>query len=238
MKTVVLIPTYNEAVNIVPLIRAIKELKIEDLHMLVVDDNSPDGTGRLVQELGEKDKTIYLLQRKKQRGRGLAGIAGFKQALKLKADYIVEMDADFSHDPKYIPLLLNGLKSADMVLGSRAVAEGNDSDRPLLRRLLTKGANWYIRIILGIPVHDCNSGFRAYKREVLERIDLEKIMAKGPDIVQEMLYRVHLKKFHIIEVPIAFIERKKGASKLGFRHLYKGYLVVLKLKMLHLLRKL
>ena len=148
------------------------------------------------------------------------------------------MDADFSHDPKYLPALINKLQEADMVLGSRAVKEGSDNDRPLRRRLLTKGANMYIRWMLGVNVRDCNSGYRAYRRKVLETIDVEKIRAKGPEIVQEILYKAHLSGFKIAEIPIAFIERRKGSSKLGMRHLYRGYIAVLKLRLLHFFGKI
>ncbi len=233
-----MIPTYNESENIVKLIQSIKQLKIPNLHILVADDNSPDKTWQLVENLRKKDKTIHILRRMKNKGRGLAGIAGFKEALNLGADAIIEMDADYSHHPKYIPSLLTGLKQADMTLGSRFVKGGNDGDRPLWRQFVTFGANMYIRLFLGIKVKDCNSGYRCYKRKVLEKINLNTMIAKGPDIVQEVLYRVHLKKFKILEVPISFEERKEGKSKLGMKHLYKGYLMVLKLKWLRILRKL
>lgn len=237
MDIVVVIPTYNEADNISSLITAIKKLPLSNLHVLVVDDDSPDGTWKIVQRLEKKDKRVHLLHRTNNKGRGSAGIAGFKESLRLGADVVVEMDADFSHDPRYIPVLLAGLKHADMVLGSRALQKESDTDRPWYRQLLTKAANLYIRLLLGLPVKDCNSGYRAYRRPVLEAVDLDSFMAIGPDIVQEMLYKVHLKGFRINEVPIVFVERRKGSSKLGFRHLYKGYLVVLKLKILHLFGK-
>ena len=238
MKTVVMVPTYNEAENIAELIASIKQLKLDGLHILVVDDNSPDGTWRIVEELKKKDKNIHLLRRMTDKGRGSAGIAGFKKALALNADAVVEMDADFSHNPKYIPALLRGLEHADMTLGSRKVSGGKDVDRPLWRKFITFGANLYIQLFLGLKVQDCNSGFRCFKREVLEKINLNTLMAKGPDVVQEVLFKVHLKGFKILEIPISFVERKEGKSKLGMKHLYKGYIMVLKLKCLHLLRKI
>ncbi len=238
MKTIVMIPTYNESENIAKLIQAIKQLPIKNLHVLVTDDNSPDETWKIVEKLSKKDKTIHLLRRMENKGRGLAGIAGFKEALQLGADAIIEMDADYSHHPKYIPKLLEALHDGDMALGSRFVKGGSDGDRPLWRQFVTFGANMYIKLFLGVKVKDCNSGYRCYKRKVLETINLDTMIAKGPDIVQEILYKVHLKKFKIVEVPISFEERKEGKSKLGMKHLFKGYTMVLKLKFLHLVGKL
>lgn len=238
MKTILVIPTYNEVENIRRLIFALRALRLQNFHILVVDDNSQDGTWRIVQSLMKHDSKLHLLHRTTDRGRGSAGIAGYKKALEMGADVICEMDADFSHDPKYLPSLLKGLHHADVVLGSRAVSGGRDVDRPLFRQLLTKLANIYIAFILGLRVKDCNSGYRCFKHGVLEDIGLSNLTARGPGIVQEVLYRAHLRKFIIAEVPISFIERKKGRSKLGFFHLYQGYLLILKLKLLKLLGKL
>ncbi len=238
MKTIVVIPTYNEASNIVHLLQELTHLKLSNTHFLVVDDNSPDGTGQRVLDLRKKHKQIHLLLRTKERGRGTAGIAGFKQTLQMGADVICEMDADFSHDPKYLPSLIRGLDHADVVLGSRAVAGGCDDDRPFRRRLLTKCANFYIRIFLGLKAKDCNSGYRCFRRKVLESIDLDHMIAQGPEIVQEILYKSHLHGFRIAEVPISFVERKHGVSKLGYKHLYKGYIMVLKLRFLKLFGRL
>ena len=234
----VMLPTYNEAENIAGLIRAIRTLHLPNLHILVVDDNSADGTSHLVTSLMQKDKQLHLLVRTTQRGRGTAGIAGFRKSLDMGADIICEMDADFSHNPKYLPSLLRALKSADMVLGSRAVPGGSDTDRPRFRQILTKLANLYIALVLGLRVKDCNSGYRCFKRHVLETINLDTLTAQGPGIVQELLYRAYLHGFRITEVPISFVERKKGTSKLGFSHLYQGYLLILKLKLLRLLGKI
>ena len=237
-KPIVMIPTYNEADNIAKLIEALQDLHIPKLEVLVVDDNSPDGTWKIVKDIARKDKHVHLLHRTKDKGRGTAGIAGFQRALELGADVVVEMDADFSHNPKYLPSLLRGLDHADVVLGSRRVPGGADADRPLWRRFVTFGANWYIRILLGLKVKDCNSGYRCFRRNVLEAINLNTLMAKGPDIVQEVLFKAHLKGFRIMEVPIVFVERKEGNSKLGMKHLYKGYIMVLRLKLLRILRKI
>ena len=238
MKTFVMIPTYNEKENIKNLIDKILKLKIKNLHIVVVDDNSPDGTWKIVQDISKKNRNVHLLLRKKDKGRGAAGRDGFIYCLKHSADIVVEMDADFSHDPKYIPSMLEELKNADLVLGSRRIKGGNDVGRGFLRKLVTLLANLYIRLTLGLKVKDCNSGFRCFKREVLEKIDPEKLESKGPSIVQEVLFKAHLKGFRIKEIPIVFINRTKGRSKLGIPQLIAGYFMVLKLKILSMLGKL
>ncbi len=233
-----MLPTYNEATNIAPLIEALLALHIPSLHVLVVDDASPDGTAHIVRSLMKKYHQVHLLVRHTDKGRGTAGIAGYKKALEMGADVVCEMDADFSHDPRFLPFLLQRLHSTDIVLGSRAVHGGSDIDRPFFRQILTKLANLYIALLLGLHVKDCNSGYRCFRRYVLESLNLDSLTSKGPAIVQEVLYRAHLKGFSIDEVPITFVERRRGTSKLGFSHLYQGYLFIIKLKMLHLLRKI
>ncbi len=232
MKTIVLIPTYNEKENIKALIKAIFNLNIKNLEIVVIDDNSPDGTWEIVKNL--KDKRVHLILRKTNRGRGYAGKEGFKFALNNKADYIIEMDADFSHDPKYIPFMLKEMKNNDVVLGSRLVKGGKDIGRSAIRKLITRLANFYIRIMLGLKVRDCNSGYRCFRSNVIKSINPDKINAKGPDIVQEVLFKSKLKGFKIKEIPIEFVDRRKGKSKLGIKQLAKGYWVILKLKMLYL----
>lgn len=234
MKTFVMIPTYNEKENIGNLINRILELKIKNLHIVVVDDNSPDGTWKIVQNISKKKKNVHLLLRKIKRGRGYAGKDGFIYCLRHGADTVIEMDADMSHDPKYIPLMLKELKNADLVLGSRRVKGSKEIGRGIIRKIITHLANLYIRILLGLKVKDCNSGFRCFKRKVLEKIDLNKIESKGPAIVQEVLFKAHLKGFKIKEVPITFVNRTKGKSKLGFKQLAAGYFIVTKLKIQHL----
>ena len=235
MKTYVVIPTYNEKENIKNLIDKILKLKISNLHIVVVDDNSPDGTWKIVQEISKKSKNVHLLLRKKDKGRGAAGRDGFIYCLKHGADAVVEMDADFSHDPKYIPLMLKELKNADLILGSRRVEGSKEVGRSFIRRMITYLANLYIRIMLGLNVKDCNSGFRCFKREVLEKINVEKLESRGPAIVQEILFKAHLKGFKIKEIPITFINRTKGYSKLDILQLAAGYFTVLKLKFLKLI---
>ncbi len=235
MKTFVMIPTYNEKENIANLINGILNLKIKNLHIVVADDNSPDGTWKIVQEISKKKKNVHLLLRKTNRGRGSGGKDGFIYCLKHGADIIIEMDADFSHDPKYIPLMLKELKNADLILGSRQLKASKEIGRGLIRKLVTYFANLYIRLLLGLKVKDCNSGFRCFKRKVLEGIKTEKLQSKGPSIVQEVLFKAHLKGFKIKEIPITFINRTKGHSKLGIKQLASGYFMVTKLKLLKLI---
>jgi dolichol-phosphate mannosyltransferase len=238
MKTFVVIPSFNESENIKKLIEAILNLNVNDLEIVVVDDDSPDGTWKIVEEISNENKFVHLLHRKGRRGRGTAGVDGFKYAMTEGADYIMEMDADFSHDPKYIPELIDYMSEADLVLGSRGVAGGQDVGRNAIRRAITKIANSYIRLMFGLKVRDCNSGYRCFKREVVEAIDPDKTISDGPAIVQEWLYKTHLKGFKIKEAPIVFVERQEGQSKLGFSGLYKGYIMVMKLKLLHVFGKL
>lgn len=234
MKIYVIIPTYNEKENIANLINEILRLDIKNLHILVVDDFSPDGTWKIVEEISKKKDNVNLLLRKIKRGRGYAGKDAFIYCLKNKADLIIEMDADFSHNPKYIPLMLKEIKNYDMVLGSRRVKGAREVGRGVIRIIITYLANLYIRIILGLKVKDCNSGFRCFRRDVLEKINPEKIKSKGPAIIQEVLFKAHLKGFKIKEIPITFVNRTKGKSKLGTSQLAAGYFMVLKLKIQHL----
>lgn len=234
MKIYIIIPTYNEKENIANLINEILRLNIKDLHILVVDDFSQDGTWKRVEEVSKKKDNVNLLLRKTKRGRGYAGKDAFVYCLKNKADLIIEMDADFSHDPKYIPLMLKEIKNYDMVLGSRRVKGAREVGRGVIRIIITYLANLYIRIILGLKVKDCNSGFRCFRRDVLEKINPEKIKSKGPAIIQEVLFKAHLKGFKIKEIPITFVNRTKGKSKLGISQLAAGYFMVLKLKIQHL----
>lgn len=230
MKTFVMIPTYNEKENIKNLIDEILRLKIDNLHIVVVDDFSPDGTWKIVEDISKKNNNVHLLLRKTKRGRGYAGKECFNYCLNNGADIIIEMDADFSHDPKYLPKMLEEIKDADVVIGSRFVKDAGEQGRGLIRRIITKLANFYIRLMLGIKIKDCNSGFRCFRRKVLETIDVDKIKAKGPDILQETLYKANAKGFRIKETPIVFVNRKSGSSKLGIKHLIRGYFMILKLR--------
>jgi len=236
MKTIVMIATYNERENIEKLVKEI--LKFPKIEILVIDDNSPDGTWKIIRRLAKKNRRVKLLLRKKNRGRGLAGIAGYKYCLGHGADYILEMDADFSHNPKYIPDFLKAIKKGDIILGSRLTKGGSDNDRGIIRRTVTKLANLYVKMMLGLKLSDCNSGYRCFRRKVLEEINPDTLISEGPDIVQEVLFKAHLKGFKIVEIPIKFIDRRLGKSKLNIRALFKGYVMVLRLKIDHILGRL
>jgi dolichol-phosphate mannosyltransferase len=214
-KVVVMIPTYNERENIGGLIGDILALPVEhDISVLVVDDNSPDGTAAEVRDAGGGNPRVHLLLRTEKRGRGLAGIAGFRKALDLGADYVVEMDGDGSHQPLFIPSLVEAALRSDLVLGSRFVEGGKDANRPPYRRLLTIVVRHFIRRLFSVPVRDVSSGFRCFRREVLENVGLESLFSAGPSVVLEILYKAYRLGFSIEETPIVFIDRKSGKTKL------------------------
>ena len=230
MKTVIVIPTYNERENISLLLDRIGSLGLRNLEVLVVDDNSPDGTWAVVKAKMEKNASVHLLRRMENRGRGLAGVAGFKHALRIGADCVVEMDGDFSHGPSYVPDFLKAIEKFDVVLGSRFVAGGKSQGRGFWRILVSKFAASYIRGMLGFKVKDPTSGFRCFRRKVLQGINLSTLTSRGPFIVTEILFRCHRKGFGIGEIPIVFRERTRGKSKLGFRVLLRNIAGVVKLR--------
>lgn len=233
-KVMVLIPTYNEKDNIQELINEILDLPLNfNLSVLIVDDNSPDGTGEIAKAMAERDKRIQVVIRMKRRGRGTAGIDGFKTALKLKPDFVIEMDGDFSHQPRFIPLLLKHGETNDIVLGSRFVKGGKDLNRSLLRKFVSFFAINFVRYQLHIPIKDITSGFRCFKRNVLEKVDLDDLISVGPSIVQEILYKAFLMNFKIKEVPITFIDRKKGKTKLGLLTIIETLIMILKFKKIY-----
>lgn len=230
-----MVPTYNECDNIGGLINEIMALRVSkhEIHVLVVDDNSPDGTGQIVSEIAQREPRVRLLSRKTNRGRGAAGIDGFREALRSGADYVIEMDADFSHHPRYLPDLIAAAdRGADVVLGSRFVEGGADQDRGLHRQVVTKFAGVYVRTILNLGVHDVSSGYRCFKRHVLEEIGLDSMISTGPSIVLEILFKCALKKVKIVEVPIVFIDRREGMTKLNTKTLVKTMLMVLRFRVL------
>jgi len=235
VRSVVFIPTYNEATNLERLVAAIRRISPES-EILVVDDRSPDGTGAIADRLAAADPKVHVLHRDPPRGRGLAGRDGYLEALRRSAEVVVEMDADFSHPPELLPRFLREIEGgADVVLGSRFVTGGSDRDRGLVRRTITVLANGYIRIVLGVPVGDCNSGYRGFRAETLRAIRPETLTSEGPSIVQEVLFRVHRAGAKIVEIPLEFVDRKDGESKLGLGLLLDGYFMILKLKLLAML---
>lgn len=228
----VVIPTYNEKENIAKLLESILALEIKDMDILVVDDDSPDGTAKIVEDINKRNPSVHLLLRKTLKGRGAAGKDGFRYALNWEADYIIEMDADFSHDPKYIPTFLDAIKDSDVVLGSRFIKGGKDVGRGFLRQLISLLGNVYVRRILGVKIHDCSSGYRCFRRKVLETIKLDNTISLGPAVVHEFLYKSILYGFKIKEIPIIFVERKYEHSKLNFRIILEGILMVIILRFL------
>ena len=229
-KISVIIPTYNEADCIVPLINEILKIHLP-LNIIVVDDNSPDKTGKIVEEKFKNNPYVHVFIRKGKRGRGLAGIFGYKKAIEIGSDIIGEMDGDFSHHPSYIPEMVKNINGYDVVVGSRYISGGKEERKSLLRKLITKFAHLYIKTLLGIDLHDPTSGFRFFKREVIESI-LPFLSAEDPFIVTEVYFYIKKKKFKIKEIPITFYERRKGKSKLNMRILVKYLVKVLKLKLL------
>ena len=230
-RVVVMVPTYNEAENIGDLVRAILDLPMDaDVAVLVADDDSPDGTGRIVEGLIREDDRVHVLIRRKRRGRGAGGIDGFKAALELRPDCVVEMDGDFSHQPRFIPDLVEAMKSCDVAIGSRFVKGGRDADRGLHRRLITALVRRFLRRQFRFPVKDVSSGFRCFRREVLERIDLDDMISVGPSIVLEVLYKASLLGFRISEVPIEFVDRKRGKTKLNLLILLETLIMAMKIK--------
>jgi dolichol-phosphate mannosyltransferase len=214
MNAIAMVPTYNEALNIEALLRGILAQGPE-VGAVVVDDNSPDGTAAIVERLGKEDSRVRLILRKAERGRGTAGIAGFRYAVRQGIPFVIEMDADFSHQPSYISSFLKQMDDCDLLIASRLVPGGGERGRHFLRKGITRLANFYIRLILGLPVRDCTSGYRVFRREVLEAIDLEAILSKGPSVVEEVLYKVYKRGFRIKETPYVLEERKAGESTFG-----------------------
>jgi len=233
-KIVAMIPTYNEAENIELLIRELRTLPLPGgLEVLVVDDDSPDGTAAIVGKLAAADPRVHLLLRKDRRGRGSAGIDGFKAALALGADYIVEMDGDLSHQPRFIPALVAEMERCDVAIGSRFVRGGEDSDRSLVRRTITRLVRGFIGRRFRAPVRDVSSGFRCFSRGILERIDLDTLVSSGPSIVLEILYKLNLLGASIHEVPIVFVDRRRGRTKLSGRTLLRTLRMALRFRKLY-----
>ncbi len=216
MQTLVIIPTYNERENIEKLLSEV--LRQPDVHVLVVDDNSPDLTFELVEELQRTryPDQLHLLKRAGKMGLGTAYVEGFQWALSRDYDYIMEMDADFSHNPAYLPDFLRAIEKSDLVLGSRYVPGGAIKGWGMLRHLVSTGGNLYARMVLGLPYHDITGGYKCFRRSVLEAIDLDAIHAKGYAFQIETTYRALLKGFTVAEIPIVFEDRVRGKSQFSW----------------------
>lgn len=223
MKTVIMVPTYNEKANIGELVKLLHK-SVPTAKVLVVDDTSPDGTCDEVHRLMKKDKNLFLLQRDRSvKGRGWAGRDGFVKALSMGAEAVVEMDADLSHQPKFIPSMLEPLAKgqADVIIGSRYMEGGKDMDRPMHRQWTSNFARYYLKFVLGLSPKDPTSGFRAYTKGALKAIHVETLKARDPFTVSEILYRCRMAGLRLREVPIEFIDRTRGESKLGLTTLLK-----------------
>ena len=227
MKTLIIIPTYNEAENLQPLLEAVFSFVVAT-DILIVDDNSPDGTGDLADAIAAKDARVHVLHRSGKLGLGTAYIAGFKYAIAHGYDTAFEMDADFSHDPRYLPDFLKAIEHADLVIGSRYVRGGGTPNWSLVRRFISGGGNIFARFLLGIPVYDCTAGYRCYRREVLESIDLDTIQSQGYAFQVELAYRVMQQGFKIVEIPIIFMDRRVGKSKMSRKIVVEAFTYVLR----------
>jgi dolichol-phosphate mannosyltransferase len=230
MRGLVIIPTYNERENIEALAKDILSLDL-GLDILVIDDNSPDGTAEAVLALREEHPEVRLLKRPGKQGLGTAYVAGFKYALAKGYDFVFEMDADFSHQPKYLPHFIEALGEHDLVLGSRYVDGGGVENWSLTRQLISKFGSWYGRTILAIDIRDLTGGFKCYKREVLEAIDPDSIQSNGYSFQIETTYKAHNKGFAIKEIPITFVERRAGASKMSKAIVLEAIVMVWKLRL-------
>ncbi len=237
-KALIVIPTYNEAENIVKLINEIFSLKIDDtsIDILIIDDNSKDGTSALVKKMNNEH--VFVIDREKKMGLGTAYILGFKYAIDRNYDYVFEMDADFSHDPKSIPEFFENIKENDLVIGSRYMNGIAVVNWPLSRLLISIGASIYTRIITFLPVNDVTAGFMCYRVDNLKTIDLDLIKSNGYSFQIEMKYRMWKKKFRLQEIPIVFIDRRAGVSKMSRKIVYEAAFMVWKLRFMSLFNKL
>ena len=229
MKSLVIVPTYNERANVQALIPQILSLRL-DVEVLIVDDNSPDGTGQVVADMAAKDNRVHLLGRKAKLGLGSAYVEGFKYALsRPEIEYVFEMDADFSHDPASIPNFLEAIKDYDLVLGSRYLRGVRVVNWPLSRLILSYSANLYTRIVTGLPVHDATGGFKCFRRRALESVDLDGVHSDGYSFQIEMSFKCWKKGFRIKEIPITFVDRRVGTSKMSHKIIWEAVWLVWRL---------
>lgn len=237
VKVFVVVPTYNESDNIVALIEKILAQR-DDIHVLVVDDNSPDGTGDIVARMSSDNPRIHVLHRSGKMGLGSAYCDGFRVALRDGADFIIEMDADFSHDPATIPALLAATDKYDVVVGSRYLNGVSVVNWPIRRLMLSYFASVYTRFVTGLALRDCTSGFKCFRRRVIESVDLDTIRSDGYSFQIEMNYRCVERGFRVGEIPIIFIDRHAGSSKMSKKIVREAVLMVWKLKLGSLVKKL
>jgi dolichol-phosphate mannosyltransferase len=237
MKVMVVVPTYNERQNLADLAPRVLS-QLPDMRLLVVDDGSPDGTGELADELASRDDRVSVLHRPQKMGLGSAYVQGFKSALTTDADLIIQMDADFSHDPDVIPELVTRAQEHDVVLGSRYITGANVVNWPLQRLFLSYFANVYTHIVTGLPIRDSTGGFKCFHRKVLESIDLDAIRSDGYSFQIEVNFRCWRKAFSIIEIPIVFVDRHAGTSKMSRRIVWEAMWLVWRLRLDRILKRL
>jgi dolichol-phosphate mannosyltransferase len=222
----IVIPTYNEKDNLELLVKSIYTLQIPNVRIMVVDDSSPDGTGLLAEKLGS-GYPLSVVYRPEKGSLGGAYTLGFQEALKHTPDYIIQMDADLSHDPATIPDILKKIESCDVVIGSRYVHDGRIEKWGAIRKGLSYFGNLYSRMLLGVPYYDMTTGFKCYRREALEKILMRPLSARGYDFNIEVVYRAHCEKLRIVEIPIVFTERKRGRSKISLINIVESFFTVL-----------
>jgi glycosyltransferase involved in cell wall biosynthesis len=236
LKICVIVPTYNEKENITDLVEQILGLDLE-AHVIIVDDNSPDGTGQIADTLAGENPRVGVIHRAGKLGLGTAYIAGFKRALAEGADRLITMDADFSHDPSYIPALVALAQHYHITIGSRYVPQGGVRNWGLQRRFLSWGANAFARTVLGLQAKDCTAGFRCYHREVLLNIDLDRIFSNGYSFLVEMMFRCQRSGYTAGEIPIIFANRERGRSKISQNEIFKAMYTVLRLFVSRIIRR-
>jgi dolichol-phosphate mannosyltransferase len=220
------IATYNERENLATLVRGILE-QLPDAHVLVVDDNSPDGTGKLADELMAADRRIHTLHRTGKLGLGTAILAGMNHAMANDYDYFISMDADFSHDPRYLPAMVKGMDRHDVMIGSRYIPGGGTEGWPLSRKLMSHGVNLLVRMLMRLPAKDCSGGFRCYRIAKLREAKPEKLRSRGYSFQEEMLYRCRRVGARIGETPIVFVNRREGASKVNQHEVLRSLVTLL-----------
>ena len=227
--TLIVIPTYNELNNLPPLVERLLMLP-DEVHLLIVDDSSPDGTGHWVGQQSQTNQRIHLLSRHQKNGLGRAYIAGFQWALQHGYDIIIQMDADFSHSPDDVPKLISAVTAgADLAIGSRYVNGVRVINWPLRRLILSVGASYYVHTVTGLPIHDPTGGFKCWRRQTLEAIGIEKVQSNGYGFQIEMTHRAWRKRFSITEVPIIFTDRFQGTSKMSWNIVFEAFFMVWRL---------
>ena len=237
-RALVIIPTYNERENITRIISAVLA-KDPRLEMLIVDDGSPDGTGDIVEQIGKENNRVHLVRRPKKMGLGTAYIAGFKWSLERSYDYTFEMDADFSHDPGHIPQMLRAIETADLVIGCRYMnGKVTVVNWPISRLLLSYFANVYARVVTGLPLWDCTAGFKVYRRVALAAIDLDDVRSNGYAFQIETHFRTWRRGFRLVEIPIVFVDRTEGTSKMSKKIVWEAVWMVWRLRLWAIFGKL